>query len=246
MTRLDPASFGPAGPFNEWLRGFNHGRNQRQRDAVYAALASVEKLGPCPAWPDSNAPDAAAWWLRYLALHAVWCAATYDRDQEPPIHWRAELRGLDREINVIRKAVPALTAILNTAPHLLAYIHHERVARARDLLTTITESIDSLPIVPYKRREMCLAWFTAARKDLKPTNVSTALAFNLMHLFRQYTGVGRKMGYGVPMPTDGKPCAPEATVIAAVVCGGDAGRIAESVKGLQRTRPALVQWPAGG
>ncbi len=234
----EPGSFGPDDGFADWLRKFNSARNQRQRDAVYNALATVERMGPCDAWGYQDAVG--IWILRDLALRACWRAQAYRREHDR--HDSIVNMHLDHrdELAALRAAIPALTT-LAASPRSLDYLG--AFLQAREMLTNIIGAMDSLPNQQQKRWEMCLGWPEAPRGATKPIQVSTALAFNLEHLFRQYTGAGRTMGHGVVMPTTGKPCRNQSSRIAAEVCGGYADSIGESVKALLRSNPRLIPWP---
>jgi len=238
ISYLDPDSFGPDDGFADWLRRFNAARNLRRRDAVYGALVTVERMGPCAGWGDQG--EAAVWTLHYLVLRACWKAQTYQREHERPdsmVNMHLDHRD---ETAALRAAIPALST-LAASPRSLEYLGG--FLQARELLTRLVAAMDALPGQQQKRWSMCLGWPDAPRGATKPIQVSTALAFNLEHLFRQYTGAGRMMGHGIVMPTTGKPCRLQAARISAAVCDGYADNIGESVKALLRSNPRLIPWP---
>ena len=231
-------AFVPDDGFADWLHTFNSARNQRQRDAVYNALATVERMGPCDAWGYQG--EVGIWMLRDLALRACWRAQAYRREHERHdgmVNMRIDHRS---EIEALRAAIPALTT-LAASPRSLKYA--VAFLQAREVLARLVDAMDVLPNQQQKRWEMCLGWPGAPRGATKPIQTSTALAFNLEHLFRQYTGAGRLMGHGIVMPTTGKPCRNQSSRIAAAVCDGYADSIGESVKALLRSNPRLIPWP---
>ena len=235
----------PTAPMIERFERFTSGLSRKKRNKIDAALKEVAKLGPCAGWRRGRSRDDDVWMLYYLALEAICYAREWHKSHEPDEErWRTERKTLKRELNAVVEARSAIERILgDEGAHLAGWLSLADLVAVRQGLQNIERAIESLPMQPTENRIMCMAWIGRARYQAKPVQRSTALAFNLTHFFRQYTGAGRQMGYAIPMPKVGRPCTSIACEITATALGGNPAKIREALNFQLRSKPRLISWP---